>query len=509
MTSIIGIAITGSPTSMTVDRNFTHSFKLATSSASGNIDGIYLGNSSTIECRNNMIRIGLDSSGSSIAASYTITGINEVGTSTPSIYNNSVYIGGTVSSGSTNTFAVKTSTSNARAFTNNIFVNARSGGSGIHYAFYHSATTGLTSFTVNNNIYQATGTGGKLFRGGSNDYTTLRSWREYLVLVSAQGLDTNSVVVDPSFSNPTGTYTSVSLKIQNGSPAEQRGSSVGTVTDDFEGDTRSSNTPNDIGADAGNYTVSSTDIWQPNITYTALTHTRVWWRRSSPSASAWFHDGGVLASGNKNNGIWNFTLDFSGHSFTASPSDSIEYFIVAQDTITNNIWYTPFVGTSLSNPRTLTTSPTNRLEYFIYPAFSGNYSVGSGQTYTSLTATGSAGFFNAINNGALSGNVTVTIVSDITETGAVALNQWVESGVGNYTMTIISDGTLRTLSGSAISSVPMISINGADRVIIDGGANKLRLINTHTTPASGTSVVQYTNTATNDTIRGCDIQSNS
>lgn len=128
---------------------------------------------------------------------------------------------------------------------------------------------------------------------------------------------------------------------------------------------------------------------------------------------------------------------------------------------------------------------------------SGNYNVGSGQTYTSLT--GASGFFNAVNTRGLNGNVTATITSNITENGSVSLNQW--SGA-SYTITIQpSSASVKTLSGNVSS--PLINLNGADNLTIDGrfgGSGRyLRFVNTNT----GGQTFRFINDATNNTITYC------
>lgn len=132
---------------------------------------------------------------------------------------------------------------------------------------------------------------------------------------------------------------------------------------------------------------------------------------------------------------------------------------------------------------------------------SGTINVGSGQTYTSLTGSGAAGFFNAVNTNGLSGNVTVLITSSITETGAVALNQWTGT---SYSITIKpSAGSLRTLSGNV--AAPLFDINGADKLTIDGrfsgSGSYLRFYNTNT----GGSTFRFINDATYDTIKYCAV----
>jgi hypothetical protein len=76
--------------------------------------------------------------------------------------------------------------------------------------------------------------------------------------------------------------------------------------------------------------------------------------------------------------------------------------------------------------------------------------------------------FEALNAGALQGNTTVTITSNLAgETGAVALNALAPAG-SSYTLTIKSDGQLRTISGVATSLAGLIRLEGADRVTITG-----------------------------------------
>ncbi len=93
---------------------------------------------------------------------------------------------------------------------------------------------------------------------------------------------------------------------------------------------------------------------------------------------------------------------------------------------------------------------------------SGTVNVGTGQTYASLTNAG--GLFEAIYNSGLSGNMTALITSDLTsESGSVELFQWAST----KTLTISpSGGAARTVSGTY--NGPLLSLNGADIVTIDG-----------------------------------------
>jgi hypothetical protein len=140
---------------------------------------------------------------------------------------------------------------------------------------------------------------------------------------------------------------------------------------------------------------------------------------------------------------------------------------------------------------------------------SGTVTVGSGGTYPTLT--GAGGLFEAINLAGMEGNTIVQVISDITEPGTIALNQWTESGGSNYTLTIQPDAaTARTLSGSYAGG--LIRLNGADRVTIDGryGGSGKYLTITNTASSGTISSIQIISLgtglgATNNTVRDCNI----
>ena len=142
--------------------------------------------------------------------------------------------------------------------------------------------------------------------------------------------------------------------------------------------------------------------------------------------------------------------------------------------------------------------------------FTGNYTVGSGGDF--FTLTGNGGLFEAINSGSLSGNVTAKIVSDITEPGIHALNHWSESGAGNYTLSIVPDGTTQRILSGTVTGNSMIKINGADRVIFDGrfdGSGKyLTFRNTNATPANAEATIEFTNGSQNCEVKYCLLENN-
>ena len=132
----------------------------------------------------------------------------------------------------------------------------------------------------------------------------------------------------------------------------------------------------------------------------------------------------------------------------------------------------------------------------------GTYTVGLLGNYSNLT--GAAGFFNAVNTQGLSGNVTVNIISDISEPGTVSLNQW--AGTNTIRIQPLLGVSVYNLTGNTAN--PFINFNGADRVTIDGRFNSagtgrfLRFSNASTT----TPTFRFINDATLILIRNCIIE---
>jgi hypothetical protein len=527
-TSLTGIHYAASTSGNNVlSKNFVHSLNSYSSGSSIHY-GIYNGNSGVMAV-NNMVRLGVDTGGSSINLNHIIAGIVDAGNAN-NYYHNSVYIGGnsvTVSLNNTYAFYNSTASTGVRNIQNNIFLNARSNasGSGKNYAIF--LTTGsLTGLEINYNIYFTPGTGGVMARIGGTDYTSLPLWRSTLFL------DYNSGYGNPNFVLATGNKYTLSMKVMSPTPAEASGILVSEILDDYEGETRSSKTPTDIGADAGNY--AGVDIFIPIINVTPITNTsstsnrtvfaeikdigtgvrrsttlapRIWYRRTLPTTSSWVSSMGVLVSGNANVGSWSFSIDYTPIG-PAALGQQYQYYIVAQDSAsTSNISYFPYPGANHSDVSTQINAPTTPLSYRVVGSLPANISVGIGQTYTTLT--GTTGVFNAINTGALSGNTVLTIVSDISEPGTVTLNN---SGLGGYNLLIKPDNSIRTLFGAMVANgYGLITINGANNVTIDGGASQKLLIRNSigTTPNSGTAPAVHFLNCLNDTLKNCILEGNS
>ncbi|MFZ4520777.1 MAG: T9SS type A sorting domain-containing protein [Bacteroidales bacterium] len=130
-------------------------------------------------------------------------------------------------------------------------------------------------------------------------------------------------------------------------------------------------------------------------------------------------------------------------------------------------------------------------------------STGANGSYTSLT--NAAGAFLAINSTAQTGNtIEITITGNsLSETGVNSL------GAGTWnTVTIYPTNTNLTISGNV--SGPLLNLNGADHVTIDGRVNAtgsakdLTITNTNTGTIAST--IRFINSAESNTVKYCTIK---
>ena len=248
-------------TNLVVERNLVHSLELITTEPAAQILGI-VAKQNTATYRNNMVRLGVDSTGTSITDGHYICGICDL-VGANNFYFNTVYIGGTGVAASSNTFAFVSSVmSNARNYVDNVFTNARSNASGLgkNYAITVSgATPNPLGLISNYNDLYTPGVGGVLGLFNSIDRTTLPAWQ------AATGQDGASISTDPQLLDPTGTARPihrssldrnepnavegvVDLHIAGTSPCAGLGTPVSGITTDYDVDSRSSTNPA-IGAD--------------------------------------------------------------------------------------------------------------------------------------------------------------------------------------------------------------------------------------------------------------------
>ena len=235
----------------------------------------------------------------------------------------------------------------------------------------------------------------------SLDVANLPAWK------TAVGQDATSFEANPQYLDPTNATPNLHINSAVASAAEGTGADVG-VTNDFDGETRASLTPVDIGADAGNFT-SAGDVVAPVITHPPLGATastanrvltatitdnvgnasgatlpRIYFKKSTDGASASTQCS--LTSGTALNGTYDCTIDYSlvgGGSVTTG--NQIQYFVVAQDAA-GNVTGNPSAGFTATSVNSITTPPTTPNSYTILGSISGSFNVGAGQTYVTLGA---------------------------------------------------------------------------------------------------------------------------
>jgi len=132
--------------------------------------------------------------------------------------------------------------------------------------------------------------------------------------------------------------------------------------------------------------------------------------------------------------------------------------------------------------------------------------VGTGGDYGTLKAA-----FDAINAGTITGDIELQIVSSTTETATATLYQSGYTG-GGGTSSYSSVKVYPTSNGISISgdlAAPLIDLNGADNLTIDGRVNatgstkSLEISNYNNSNTSGTSTIRFINDATFNNIRFC------
>lgn len=481
------------------------------------------------------------------ASTGAIYGIWILGTTTTTakVYYNSVYLNAAPTA---TTFGTAALFINSAPYLvdvrNNVLVNVSTAGTtaGRTSAIQRNITTLTNYYTLsgNNCLYAGTPSATNvIFFDGTNADQTLQAFKDRVT-----PREQASFSELPPFVNVSS--TPYNLRMQTGTPTqvEKGAQPVPEVTIDYDNNSRNASTPD---AGANEFNGITNDIASPNIVYTTLanndatsprvltnfatitdpsginttagTKPRIYYKKST-NANTYNDntnatDGWKYVEATNAASPFSFSVDYTlllGGSVTAG--DVIQYFVTAQD-----LNSTPRIGL---NAGAFTTQPTSvNLAAANFPltstinqytivntTYSGTINVGATETITSLTNAG--GLFASINSGALSGNLTVNITSDLNaELGTFALNQWAETGTGGYTLTIVSSAaTVRTIQGITNSN-GMVRLDGADRVIIDGrvggSGQYLRFRNFST---SGPSILML-NDAQNNIIRNCILEGNS
>ncbi len=525
--------------------NFIHDIQLTNGSSAVNGLYFYTMHSSGNRTRvyNNRVAIG-----PGVQPALDVYGIREYTASGGliDIDYNSVWIGGSPTTGANNSAAFRKQSSTVLNLRNNVFYNARSnnGATGTHWAIMVNNTT-FTS--INYNDYYADGTGGVLgtttgATGGNK--LTLAEWK------AAVPADLSSISQNPNYLNAGGSPPDLHLDATIATQLESGGTIIAGIDNDFEGDIRygsagygGAGTAPDIGADE--LEGIPQDLTPPAITYAPLTNSagtstreftdvavtdasgvngdpgtrpRVYYKKFG-DANTWGDntnatDGWKYAEANGSTSPFDFTIDYSiVYGGSVAAGDTIQYFVVAQDLATPpNVGINS--GTFAAQPDSvaLTTAafPIGGTinSYLLLPTISGDFTVGTGGDYETLKAA-----FDDINAQVVDGDINLTILaSGTTETASAVLNAVAYEG-GPWTITIKpAEGATPTITG-AIGGA-LVKLNGADYVVIDGSntaggtTRDLTFANT-STAASGVIWLNSLGAgqgATNNTIMNCVVR---
>lgn len=563
---VTGIEITGGATQNVYKNKL---FSLVNTDANGIIDGVSIVGGTTVNVHNNLIGdLRTPASGDTDA----IRGLSIVSTTSNSainVYYNTVYLNAASTGtnfGTTGIYhaASTTATTATLNLRNNVIVNTSTpAGTGLTVAFRRSsgAANRLANYasTSNNNLFYAGNPAGNrlIYSDGTSTGQTLAAYKAGAFTAGTIApRDAASVTENPTFISTQGNNAgflhidaTVATQIESGAQ------NIATYTTDYDTDIRQGNggylgtgTAPDIGADEFNGI--PLDLVPPTITYTPLnnsscltsdtlfatitdgtgvnittgTKPRIWYKKTTNqnalpgnntnTTDGWKYVEAVNASNPYILPI-NYSLIFGG----VASGDTIQYFVVAQDIVTptpniainNGIFSTAPASVALAVSSFPVTGTINK--YRIQSGITGAVTVGTGGTYPTLTGTG--GLFESINNSGLSGNVTATILGNITENGAVALNSISYGCASHYTLTIKpAPSTTPVLSGSSAGAI--IKLNGADYVTIDGsnsGTTSRDLTVSNTNTGTSSAVIWLGNASATDgaeynTIKNVNITGN-
>lgn len=522
------IGITSSYTTGTISKNKI--CDLQSNNAAGTVTGINIAAGSLHTVVNNIIG---DLRTPSANAANPLIGLN-IGSSAFAVnaYYNTISLSGLSSGVNFGSSAVNSSISPNVELRNNIIYNASvKSGTGLTVAYRRTSSTltGYVSSSNNNLFYAGTPSASNLiFYDGSNSDQTLEAFKSRVSPRDAASVTENLSSTPTYKSSACNNVDFLHIKTNVATQVETGAVPVAGITDDFDGDTRN-NTASDIGADELNGT--SLDLLPPVITYTPIGFTcatglinrtitvtitdvtgvadtgslipRIYFKKNFNGVLS--SSGGSLVSGTGINGTWNFTI-----STNVSVGDSIYYFIIAQDLAsTPNISSNPSAGLVASNVNSVSTPPSSLPSFRIAKTLNGDYTVGTGGNYTTLT--GAIAEYNA---SCMSGPVRFLLTNaSYSETFPIIINLNVDANSTN-TLTIQPASTnpgTTIISGSSATSI--IKLNGAKYIIINGSKNNTTsrdLIITNTNNANATAAAWLMSAgvgagSSDNTIKNCSL----
>ena len=464
---------------------------LTSNSAGGSVYGMAITGGDTNNVYNNIIT-DLNAPTTSATAD-AIRGISITATTANSNQNisyNTVFLNASSSGANFSTSGIYSSTSTtatsaSTTLRNNNIVNLSTpNGTGRTSAYRRSSTT-LTNYNTAsnyNNYYAGTPSANNvIFFDGTNADQDLQAFKARVA-----PRESSSISENPPFVNATSQPYDLHISSATPTQLESGGRPVPGITDDIDGDARNATTP-DIGAQE--FAGIGVDLSAPVITHTpvagncstadrVITATitdatgvptigalrpRIYYRRGNGS---WFSQPGTLTSGTNKSGSWDFTI-VAADLGTLAMGDTISYYLIAQDTApAANLSSNP-VGADATNVNTIANPPSQLHTYYIGGALSGNYNVGAGGTFSTLTH--AVRTYNA--STCINSPVTLTLTDadySANETFPIVI-------LDNPAATSVNTLTIRSASSlmaaingvSGTSAAGLLRLDGADHVIID------------------------------------------
>lgn len=239
---------------------------------------------------------------------------------------------------------------------------------------------------------------------------------------------------------------------------------------------------------------------------------RIFYKKSSeadafngnfPSVNGWKY-----AEATNNSSPFSFVIDYSLLTSAPVTGDTIQYFVAAQDMNTSvNVGANPAAGFEATSINAIISAPLNPESYIITAGpMSGNYNVGTGQTYTTITQA-----VSDINLRGVNGPVTLSLTNNSTvynlangETFPITFYPVIGASASNTITIKPAAGVNATISSNNAS----FKIQGADHIIIDGSNNgtnsrNLTLLSTGTTGIIWICANSMTDGAEHCTVKNC------
>jgi hypothetical protein len=502
-----------------------------------------------ITVRNNAISDILTSNyTNSATTTYNAYGIRILGGNNLKFYFNTVHLFGQPTTGTSQSssaaLSIMSNTLVGLDIRNNIFSNKMTGtvtGSK-HYAL--SAYNAIPGAVFNNNNFIANSSQGILMTA----YDNITSFTSADVLTLADlktntGANANSVNLNPQFVNDSNLIIGLGTLQGLGTP-------IAGITLDIVDSLRAN--PPAIGAYE-----KGVDLTGPSITYTALPNTssftnrvltgfaaitdvsnvntttfkpRIYYKKSTdantfgtyPGDNNSSFNGWKYAAASNAASPFNFTIDYSLLYGGASVviGDTIVYFVVAQDLKSPafNVSANPAQGFTATDVNTITSAPSTVNRFFFVDApLAGTYQVGAAQFAPNFTTLTSA--VNALNTRGVSAAV-IFELTDATYTAPAETYPIVitaAQGVSATNKVTIRPASAVTAAITGNTASPLIKLNGADYITIDGSNNgsssrDLTLTNssTSTTAAAAIWLASATSTdgAVNNIVKNCILTGN-